>query len=496
VSSTDALRIAVDLGAGSGRVIVAGVGPAELRLDEVRRFRYPAERRDGHLRWPFASIRAEVEAGLAQAAALARAMNRRVASVGVDSWGVDYGLLDPDGRLLEDPICYRDERTATAMDEVFQRLPRGEIFARTGIQFLAFNTLFQLHAHTRMGLPAAATKMLMIPDLLHQALSGRAVTEYTNATTTQLLQVGTGRWDDTLLETLGLPGQLLPEVVPAGSDLGPLLSPTTEGMAGARVIAPATHDTASAVAGTPLEEGWAYVSSGTWSLVGVERSAPLVDAEVARHNFTNEGGAFGTVRFLKNVMGLWLYESCRREWGRHGLPCDHATLLAAAAAGNGMPALIFPDDLRLFNPGDMRSALADQLRETGQTASDDPVATTRTILDSLAFRYASVLRTIETLTGRTIPGVHIVGGGCQNDYLDQATANATGKPVLAGPVEATAIGNVLVQAIAAGRFPSLAAARDHVRLSAPPRRFEPRRDAHWQAAARRYAEIEQRFSTS
>jgi rhamnulokinase len=451
------------------------------------------------LRWPLAEIFGEIKAGLRDAGARARAMGRPVRSVGVDSWGVDYGLLDESGRLVEEPVCYRDPRTEGVMEEVFARVPREEIFARTGVQFLAFNTLFQLYAHARAGLPGGAERLLLIPDLLNFLLTGRPVTEYTNATTTQMVSARTGDWDRELLERLGLPVRLLQEIVPAGSDVA-LLAPDVAdevGLGDVRVVAPATHDTGSAVAGAPLKDGWAYISSGTWSLVGVERDEALIDGGAARHNFTNEGGAFGRVRFLKNVMGLWLFESCRKEWEARGLDTDYERLLADAAAIDTSAAFIFPDDPRLFNPASMTDAIARQLEETGQTANaEDPAALTRVILDSLAFRYASVLRTIESLTGRRPAGVQIVGGGGRNEYLNQATADASGLSVLAGPVEATVAGNVLVQATASGRFASLAEARRHLAENVSLKEFGPRRSPKTEASARRYAEIEARYANA
>jgi rhamnulokinase len=426
----------------------------------------------------------------------AQAAGRTVRSVGVDSWAVDYGLLDAGGQLIENPVCYRDGRTRGAMDEVFEVVPREELFARTGIQFLELNTLYQLRAHAREGFPVDAARLLLIPDLINFFLTGRAACEYTNATTTQLVGARTGGWDFELIERLGLPRRLLPEIVPAGTDLGALAPAFADelGLGGVRVVAPATHDTGSAVAGAPLADGWAYISSGTWSLVGVERAGPLLSAEVARHNFTNEGGAFGTVRFLKNVMGLWLFESCRAEWAARGDVLEYDELLGQVGDIKEHPGFIFPDDPRLFNPPSMLEALAAQFEETGQRVStEDPAVLTKVILDSLAFRYASVLRTIESLTGRRVEGVQIVGGGSRNDYLNQATADASGRPVLAGPVEATVTGNVLVQAIAAGRFASLAEARRHVSENVSPRRFEPRVTREAQEASRRYAETETRY---
>ena len=493
----DSLYIAVDLGAGSGRVFLAGVAPGELLLEEVRRFKYPPRREDGRLRWPFAEIFGEIREGLREAGERARGLGRKVRSVGVDSWGVDYGLLDAGGRLLENPVCYRDERTRGVPEEVFAAVPRDELFARTGIQLLDFNTLYQLRAHAREGLPGGAGRLLLIPDLVNFFLTGRAACEYTNATTTQMVDARTGLWDGELLGRLGLPAHLLAEIVPAGADLGPLKREVADelGLAGARVVAPATHDTGSAVAGAPLPAGWAYISSGTWSLVGVERREPLVTAEVAGHNFTNEGGAYGTVRFLKNVMGLWVFESCRAEWAARGARVEYDELLRGVAAAEGYPGFVFPDDPRLFNPPSMLGALARQLAETGQrVAAEDPAALTKVVLDSLAFRYASVLRTAEALTGERVEGVQIVGGGSRNDYLNQATADATRRPVLAGPAEATVTGNVLVQAVAAGRFASLGEARGHVAGNVSLKRFEPRAARAVEEAAGRYAEVESRHA--
>jgi rhamnulokinase len=487
-----ALHLAIDLGAGSGRAVLGGVGAAGLTLRETHRFHYTPRRREGHLRWDYGRLREGVRDGIRAGGSVAAELGARLDSVGVDSWAVDYGLLDKDGRLLEEPICYRDERTRGVMDEVGERIGRDEIFGRTGIQFLPFNTLYQLVAHAREGWPPGAARLLMIPDLCHHELGGARLGERTNASTTQLLRADDGRWDESLFTRLGLPLELMPDVVPAGTELG-TLSASEQGALGVgalRVVAPATHDTASAVAGTPLEPGWAYISSGTWSLVGIERDAPLLGEAVARANFTNESGAFGTVRFLKNVMGLWILESCQREWDAAGRRQDPSELLPRVAAVPGLAGLVFPDHPRFFNPSSMTGELRASLAETGQPAPEDPVLLAKVVLDSLALRYASVLETIERLAGREVPGVHIVGGGSLNAYLNQATADAAARPVLAGPAEATAAGNLLVQAIACGEIASLAEGRRLLREAAPPRRFEPRRRAEWAEAVGRYRELE------
>ena len=411
-----------------------------------------------------------IRAGLRDAAKIARASGFQLASVGVDSWGVDYGLLDNEGSLVEEPIAYRDDRTVGIMDDVFLRLSREAIFARTGIQFLALNTLYQLAAHSRKGLPAPAARLLLMPDLCHHMLCGSLTSERTNASTTQLLNVRTGEWDEALATAAGIPLLLLPELIDAGTDLGPVRAEL--GFGSLRVIAPATHDTASAIVGTPLEPGWAYISSGTWSLVGVELTEPLTHDEVLRANFTNERGVNGTLRFLTNVMGLWILESCRREWGMDS-PEQLATLLEAVASRRDEGRTVFPDAPRFFNPRSMTAELRAALAEAGHPAPDDPVGLAKVILDSLAARYASVVDTLEALTGRAIPGIHIVGGGSQNDYLNQATANAARRPVMAGPVEATALGNLLVQSLASGTISSIAEGRRAIAASLSPRRFEP-----------------------
>lgn len=492
---TDSLYIAIDLGAGSGRVFLAGLATDELFLEEVRRFHYPASESAGHLRWDLPTIFDEIKIGLREAGARARDLGRAVESIGVDSWGVDYGLIEAAGALVELPICYRDERTRGIMEQVFSRMPRAEIFERTGIQFLVFNTLFQFFAHQQESIPQAAQRLLLIPDLVNFFLTGRAVTEYTNATTTQMVNAASRTWDLQLMKRLGLPTHLLTEIVPAGSIIGPLGSTLMEelDLEGVCVVAPATHDTGSAVAGAPLEEGWSYISSGTWSLVGVERDDVLINAEVEHYNFTNEGGVFQTFRFLKNVMGLWILESCRREWEKRGLSVGYDDLLKRVELIENCSALIFPDDGSFLNPPSMLEALKTQLAENDQVAPENPAEMTKVILDSLALRYASVLSTIEFLTNRKISGVRIFGGGSQNDYLNQATANATGLTVLAGPVEATVTGNVLVQAVASERFASLKEARSHLARNMKCKQFSPQQSAKWKESVIRYATIEARY---
>jgi rhamnulokinase len=469
------LHAAIDLGAGSGRVFVGDVLPHAVRFEEAHRFHYTPRVVDGHLRWDVERLFDGLRAGLRLAAQAARAAGGQLVSAGVDSWGVDYGLIDRAGQLVEEPICYRDDRTTGVMDEIFARVPREEIFERTGIQFLQFNTLVQLVAHARDGFPARAACLLLIPDLCHHFLCGSSSSERTDASTTQLLNVQTAAWDRELLSRVGLPGDLMPDLIDAGSNLG-ALAPALQrelDLPPLRIVAPATHDTASAVVGTPLEADWAYISSGTWSLVGVERDTPLVGKDVCDANFTNERGAGRTFRFLKNVTGMWILERCRDEWRHGGLQGDLSSLIEQAADRDGSVPLIDPDAPRFFNPPDMIQEVRAALAEHGSEASDDPAYLTKVILDSLAARYAAVIQTIETLTSTPIPGVHLVGGGSQNAYLNQATANAIGRPVVAGPVEATALGNLLMQSLACGRIPSIAEGRQAIAKSLPMREFKP-----------------------
>jgi rhamnulokinase len=460
-----AFHLAVDLGAGSGRAIVGAMSSSRLRLDEVHRFHYPPREHAGHLRWNFGLIVDGIQKGLRAAEAFAASRGGRLESLGVDSWGVDYGLIDAEGQLLEDPVCYRDRRTSGLMDEVAARIPREDLFARTGIQFLPINTVYQLAAHAREGFPEGVSRLLMIPDLCHHALCGSQVGERTNASTTQLLCACSGQWDAEIFNRVGLPESIMPALVGPGTEIG--------SVGRVLVVAPATHDTASAVAGTPLRRDWAYISSGTWSLVGCELDAPLLTDAAREQNFTNEAGVGGTVRFLKNVTGLWILEGCLREWEAAGLRVDRGRLLEHVAAVDGRRGLLLPDDAAFFNPPSMVGAVREHLLGTGQSAPDDPVLITKIILDSLAARYASVIRTIESLTARRIRGIHVVGGGSLNGYLNQATADAAGVPVMAGPAEATAAGNVIVQAIACGELSSIAEARELLARSVELRTYEP-----------------------
>lgn len=470
---------AVDLGAGSGRVMVGRVRAGRIELEEVHRFRNEPRTVEGHLRWDLARLLAEVEQGLAAAG---RAAGDELVSVGVDGWGVDHAFLDGAGRLLGDPIGYRDARTEGFLARLHARVPQAELHARTGIQSMAINTSTQLFAQVEAGeWPGGAARLLMVPDLVHRHLCGSEVGERTNASTTQLLDHGAGGtrerdWDRELCARLGIPADVLPPLVAAGTELGRLRPELARrlGLAELAVVAPGTHDTASAVAGAPLEPGEAYVSAGTWSLVGLETSAPVLGRAAAAANVTNEAGVLGTNRLLKNVMGLWLLESCRRSWSARGTVLSHEALQRALAGRAPLPWRLDPDDPRFLHPPDMPAAIAAALREQGETPPTDELDLSQLVLEALGRRTAEVLAQLAALTGHAPTGLRVVGGGSRNDFLNQATADATGLPVRAGPVEATALGNVALQALADDAFPDLAAARAAIGRSVAERRYRPR----------------------
>ena len=440
---------AVDIGAASGRVIVGEVGPFSVTLEECHRFVNRPVRVGGTLHWDVLSLYQEMLDGLQKAGP--------VDGIGIDSWAVDYGLLDASGGLLGNPVHYRDERTSGARENL-ERLGARELYATTGLQFLPFNTIHQLLAETRLG---AARRLLMIPDLLAYWLTGEQGAEVTNASTTQLLDVRTRAWATKLIEKIGVDPALFPPLREPGTVIG--------SCDGTPVIAVGSHDTASAVVGVPAaDERFAYISCGTWSLVGVELSQPVLTDASREANFTNELGVDGTVRYLRNVMGLWLLQECVREWG-----ADTAELLRAAAT---LPkgAVIDPDDPVFLPPGDMPARIVDACRRADQPVPADRPAIVRCIVDSLADAHRRAIQEAQELSGREVDVVHVVGGGARNSLLCQLTANACGLPVLAGPVEATALGNVLVQARALGAVSGdLAQLRSLIRGSQSVTRYVP-----------------------
>jgi len=478
---------AVDLGASSGRVMTGHVGDGALELREVNRFPNGPVRLVGTLHWDVLGLYRGILDGLRAAGREAG----RIDSVGIDSWAVDYGLLDASSALLGNPVHYRDGRTDGVMEQVLAKLDPGDLYRVTGLQFLPFNTIYQLVAAAGTPQMQAARRLLLVPDLLGYWLTGAQVAEVTNASTTQLLDVRSRTWATGLMERAGLNPRVFPTVVEPGSHVGQLLPHVLEetGMAGpVPLTAVGSHDTASAVVGVPATgERFAYVSCGTWSLVGVELEAPVLSQESREANFTNELGVDGTVRYLRNVMGLWLLQESLRTWNANGLPADLITLLHEAARVPAFTAVVNPDDPAFLPPGDMPARIAEACRRTGQTPPESQAETVRCILDSLALAYRRVVRQVQELSGREVDVVHVVGGGSRNALLCQLTADACGLPVVAGPVEAAALGNVLVQARALGAVSGdLAALRDLLGRTQELTRYEPKGDpAAWEDAERR-----------
>ena len=466
------VHVAFDLGAESGRAMVGRFKGERLELEQVRRFPTRSVRLPDGLYWDALGLFGELTSALAEV----RASGAHVRSVGVDSWGVDFGLLDARGALLANPLSYRDGRGEQFVREALTRVPAEDIYATTGIQFLPFNTLFQLLALDAESALDRAETLLLMPDLLAYWLTGESHGEATNASTTQLLDARTGEWADKLIQRLGLPRRIFPPIVEAGSILGGLLphvADTTGLPRSTPVAAVASHDTASAVVAMPANSpDAAYISSGTWSLVGVELDEPVLSPRAQALNLTNERGFGGTTRLLKNVMGLWLVQECRRAWLQEGDAFDYAALATgAAAAPSG--ALFDPDLPELLTPGDMPNRIRAACARAGQDVPEERAALVRAIFESLACKYRLVLEQIEEVTGRAIDTVHVLGGGSQNTFLCELTANVTRRVVVAGPVEAAALGNVLVQMHAFGDVGSLAEMREVVRSSAELRVFHP-----------------------
>jgi rhamnulokinase len=475
--------LAFDLGAESGRAILGRLRADVLDVTEVHRFPNEPVRQDGALHWDVERLWLETRRALDILGPV------RPDSIGVDAWGCDYGLLDADGKLLENPYHYRDHRTDGMMELVFERVSREEIYAATGIQFLTINTLYQLVAASRHTprLVERSQTFLTIPDLFNYWLTGRAASEYTIATTTQFVDARKRAWATDLLEKLGVPTRLLPPLVEPGQVLGSVRPSVSEALAGTPVVVPACHDTGSAVASVAAGGASAFISSGTWSLLGTELPAPVITPRSRELNFTNEGGVCGTTRLLKNIGGMWLLQGCRRNWAASGTSYGYDELLAAAADDrNAFRSLFDADHPSFLNPPSMLAAIAGYCRETGQAVPEAPGAVTRAILESLAFKYRVVLESLEELTGQPVAQIRIVGGGSRNRLLNQMTADATGRIVIAGPAEATALGNIAMQMVATGAVASLADARAVIERSFPAERFEPAVTHRWDSHYRRF----------
>lgn len=474
---------AVDLGAESGRVMVGRLANGRIGLTEAHRFPNIPVYAHGTLHWDILRLWHEVQAGLAKVAA-----DTRPAGIGVDTWGVDFALLTPDGTLLGNPVAYRDARTTGVPERLFTRLAKPRLYQATGIQTLVFNTIFQLASMTFASSPLLqqAGHLLFIPDLLCYWLTGRLATEYTIASTSQMLDARARTWWQEALFAVGAPRVLFPEMITpatAQSRWGQVPAAVGDalGVTDVPVLAVGSHDTASAVAAVPAEgDDWLYLSSGTWSLLGAEVDQPVLSQKAFGYNLTNEGGVGGKIRLLKNIAGMWLVQECRREWARQGKEYDYATLTRMAAAAPSQTAIIEPDDAAFATAGDMPAKIAEHCRQTGQPAPQDHATTVRVCLESLAVRYAKVVAMLEDATTKKYKKLHIVGGGSQNDLLNQWAADATGLTVYAGPVEATALGNVLSQAITTGQIGSLAEGRRLIAQSVAPKVFTPRNTERWQ----------------
>lgn len=475
---------AVDLGATSGRVILAAIDGDEIALEEISRFPDPIIEMQGHFYWDLPAIYKSVIEGLGAIAARGVAIE----SVGIDTWGVDFAMFGRDGALLRLPYCYRDPHTDGAPEKFFERMPCKTLYEKTGIQIMNFNSVFQFDSLRRNGCSAleAADKILFIPDALAYMLTGNAVTEYTIASTAQMIDPRTKQWDPDILNELGLSPEKFGRMTMSGDMIGTLTAEAQRltGLGAVPVVAVASHDTGSAVAAVPAEDdNFAYLSSGTWSLMGIESKEPIIDERSFAMNFTNEGGVEGTVRVLKNICGMWLLERCRAEWPE----TNYSEIATAAELSEPFRSVINPDAPCFANPLSMTEAIADYCRRTGQPVPESVGQYARCIFESLALRYRQVIEMLKTLSPHPIEKLYVIGGGARNEMLNRFTADATGIPVETGSSESTALGNVMMQAKHAGVAGSVAEMRGMIRASlADSRRYEPTDGERWQAAYEMY----------
>ena len=471
--------------------MLATLESGKIKLQQIHRFANGPVEQEGSLHWDFQYLMNEICAGIERTLAV----EKNIQSIGVDTWGVDYGLLDENGQLLENPYHYRDSRNNGVLELACQTMPREQIYQNTGIQFLPFNTLFQLIAckqHTPELLEKAET-LLFMPNLIMYYLCGDICAEYTIASTSQMMNMTTGQWSEKILDAFDLPRIILPSIVLPGTTAGVLRTQFTQkwNCGPIPVVSVGTHDSASAVAAVPAngQTKWAYLSSGTWSLIGIETSEPVINQTTAKLSFTNEGGVENTIRLMKNIMGLWLVQESRRYWAEKGCELNYSQITEMASNSLPFQARINPDYRSFLSPGKMPEKINAFLRSTRQVEIDDKGQLIRVILESLAVRYYQVTNILEELCGDKIDVLHIVGGGCQNELLSQFTANATGKKVLVGPVEATALGNVLVQALAGGRIDSLEQGRKIISRSFGLKEFEPRDTTAWKQYAESFSQL-------
>jgi rhamnulokinase len=483
--------LAFDLGAESGRAMLGILRDRKLELCEVHRFPNRPVHIRGHLHWDLFRLFEEMKTGLRKACSSGLPAPE---SVGIDTWGVDFGFLGQDGSVLGMPYAYRDPQTDGMLDELFRIIPKERIYGRTGIQFMQLNSLVQLLALKKRGspLPEAASDLLFIPDLLTYLFTGVKRSEFTIATTSQMLNPVSRTWETGILADIGIRASMFQQIVLPGTVIGNIEPPVRSetGAPDIPVVAIATHDTGSAVAAVPADRPeWAYISSGTWSLMGIEISQPILTPEAMRHNFTNEGGVDGTIRFLKNIAGLWLVQECRRQWAAEGEELSYDRIVELAAAATPFRSLVDTDWPGFLHPRDMRQAIQSYCQQTDQQAPDDPGRLARCVFESLALKYRQVLDELREIRPKAIEAIHIIGGGSRNRFLCQCTSDSTGLPVLAGPSEATAIGNVMVQARAFGHCPTIAEMRDIIRLSSPPDSFTPREPDAWERSYQRFRSL-------
>jgi rhamnulokinase len=481
--------IAVDLGAESGRVMLGSIADGKLSLEEMHRFSNGPVEKQGSLRWDFEKLLSEVKVGIGKAA---RISGGKARGIGVDTWGVDFGLIGADGKLIEAPYHYRDSRTNGMMDKAFEAMPKRDIYQHSGIQFMQLNSLYQVLAMRMAESQALARtkKLIFMADLFSYFLCGKAFGEYTLASTSQMMDMQTGKWSEAVFKKLSLPMAIMPPVVMPGTVVGELTDAVAKeiGCSKIPVIAVGSHDTASAVLGVPAGAGkWAYLSSGTWSLMGVELPRAIINDKTFQHQFTNEGGIENTIRLLKNIMGLWLVQECKRQWQREGQDLSYTQLTQMAAEAKPFAGHIDCDCSEFLSPGDMPARINKHLSDTGQKPTGDKGQMVRMILESLALKYRRVLAAIEDITGQTVDVLHVVGGGIKNELLCQFTANAIGRNVITGPIEATASGNVLMQAKAAGQIKSIDEARRIVRNSFDLKEYRPQDQKLWAERYEKYA---------
>jgi len=474
--------IAVDIGAESGRVMLASLGDGKLSLQQVHRFANSPLEQQNSLRWDFQKILSEIKTGIKKAFAI----TNDIESIGIDTWGVDFGLIDEKGTLIENPYHYRDKRNQGVLEKACQIVPKKDIYFNTGIQFLPFNSLYQLLAYKwqKPDVLSKASKLLFMPDLFVYFLTGAVGAEYTIASTSQMMDMKTGQWSQKLMQALDLPAVLLPEIVQPGTNIGALKKEIADQLDCNQipVIVVGSHDTASAVAAIPAAQGqnWAYLSSGTWSLLGAEIPKPVINETSFRMEFTNEGGVEGSIRLLKNIMGLWFVQQCRSQWSKDGSDYDYAELTEMAAKAEPFTALIDTEYKDFLSPGNMPEKINQFLKSTKQQTIEDTGQMVRVLLESLAVRYRQALQMLEELLDKEIDCLHLVGGGSKNRLLNQLTADATGKKVIAGPVEATVIGNVIMQAVSKGHIDCITDARKIIANSFRITEYTPRRTSAWQ----------------